>query len=103
MRAAASMSRCMGLPSSMPVRAQGLSMKLPQWLPSTVTWSQTPGRTLLRPPEKPAKKCGSIKPSETSSSAFTASASTTQGAPEGRTPMGRFEPPSRQSCTTTRH
>ena len=100
--AAASMSSWIGLRSRTPVRAKGLSMKREQWLPSTVTWSATPGSTLLRPPEKPAKKCGSMKPSATSSSVSTARRSITQGAPEGSVPISTLEEASRQSCTTMR-
>lgn len=67
-------------------------MNCPRWLPSTVARSQTPGRTLLRPPEKPAKKCGSMKPSATSSSVSAASLSMTSGVPEGRRPISTFAP-----------
>ena len=97
------MSAFIGLPSSTPVRARGLPMNCPRWLPSTVARSQTPGRTLLRPPEKPAKKCGSMKPSATSSSVSAASLSMTSGVPEGRRPISTFAPASPQSWTTTSH
>ncbi len=50
----------------------------------TVTSEQMPGRMLLRPPEKPAKKWGSMKPSVTSRSHSTAKRFTSKSAPEGR-------------------
>ena len=86
MRAARSMSRFIGLPSSTPMRAFGSSMNSAQWLPSTVTRLHTPGRMLLRPPEKPAKKCGSMNPSDTTRSAFATNELTTRRAPEGSGP-----------------
>ena len=80
------MSRLIGLPSMTPMRAFGSSMKSAQWLPSTVTRLHTPGKMLLRPPEKPAKKCGSMNPSDTTRSAFATSELTTRRAPEGSGP-----------------
>ena len=96
------MSLCSGLPSSTPVRALGLAMNFEQWLPMTVTASHTPGRMLLRPPEKPAKKCGSMKPSETRRSVSTATRSMTRSAPEGNTPIFTFESASNASWMTMR-
>ena len=55
---------------------------------------------LLRPPEKPAKKCGSIKPSETIRSASAAALSITRGAPDGSIPISIFFESSWLLCTT---
>ena len=46
-----------------------------------------PGNTLFLPPEKPAKKCGSMKPSEINSSVSTASLLMMQSPPDGNTPI----------------
>ena len=69
-----------------PVRAYGLSINAEQWFASTVFLAATPGSTLLRPPEKPAKKCGSMKPSAHSRSASTAMRFKISSPPDGRVP-----------------
>ena len=46
-----------------------------------------PGNTLFLPPEKPAKKCGSMKPSEINSSVSTANLLMMQSPPDGNTPI----------------
>ena len=56
----------------MPVLVRGWAINSEQWLARTVSLAATPGSKLLRPPLKPAKKCGSIKPSATSKSASNA-------------------------------
>ena len=48
--------------------------------------TETPGRMLFRPPENPAKKCGSIKPSEIRRSASAAIRLTFKIPPDGELP-----------------
>ena len=54
-----------GLPWVTPQVALGLAIMPASWLPRTVRWPAMPGISALPPPEKPAKKCGSIKPVST--------------------------------------
>ena len=61
-------------------------MKAAQWFASTVLRPAMPGSTLLRPPENPAKKCGSMNPSATSRSASAARRWITSASPEGSVP-----------------
>ena len=57
----------------------------------TVTASEIPGNTLFLPPEKPAKKCASIKPSAIKREASAATLSIMQSGPEGSTPTFTLE------------
>ena len=53
----------------MPVLEYLLSIKSLQWLYIIVFADAIPGNILFLPPENPAKKCGSIKPSAINKSA----------------------------------
>ena len=80
----------------MPVREKGLSMKAEQWFARTVFLAATPGSTLLRPPENPAKKWGSMNPSAHSRSASTAMRFKISSPPEGSAPSETKSPASSQ-------
>ena len=67
---------------------------------STVLREATPGRMLLRPPEKPAKKCGSIKPSEITRSASRTSRFSHSSPPEGSVPIKTMSSSASARCTT---
>ncbi len=51
-----------GLPFVTPQVALGAAIMPASWLPSTVRCPAIPGMSALPPPEKPAKKCGSMNP-----------------------------------------
>ena len=77
----------MGLLFNTPVLAKGLAINSEQWFASTVLLPETPGKTLFLPPEKPAKKCGSINPSAIKRSALTAIEFISQSLPDGNLPI----------------
>ena len=62
MRAMAVFSSWTGLPSRQPLRALGCSRNRGPCQTWTVSKAAMPGQISLRPPEKPAMKCGSISP-----------------------------------------
>ena len=100
--AANTISLWIGFPSRIPVLAFGLSINLEQWFAMTVSALETPGRMLFRPPENPAKKCGSIKPSEIRRSASAAIRLTFKIPPDGRTPISFISSLLWLLCTTKR-
>ena len=61
-RAMAVFSSCTGLPSRQPLRALGCSRKSGPCHTRIVSSAARPGQINFRPPEKPAMKCGSIRP-----------------------------------------
>ena len=98
--AAYSISLWIGFPSTTPVRAWGSLINPELWLYITVSRLATPGRILFLPPEKPAKKCGSIKPSATNRSASAARRLMIRLPPDGSLPRYTRLSLSSQSWTT---
>ena len=86
----------------MPTRAFAWAICSAQWLTRMVLSPTMPGNTLLRPPEKPANKWGSIKPSASSKSASAATLFSHSSPPEGSFSSCTSDSLFQQSCTTMR-
>ena len=91
-----------GFPSQMPHVARGSAIRRPLWSTSTVASPASPGATILGPPLKPAKKCGSTKPVVIRRSASTQSRLSSTGTSPTIPRSTRVEP-SRERWFTTRH
>ena len=98
--AAANMSSLTWLWQRLPAREWESFTNWPLWLYMIVLYEATPGRTDLRLPEKPAKKCGSMKPSASSRSASTATLLMMHSPPEGRVPTFSIMESSVATCMT---
>ena len=86
MRAIRVFSSWTGFPSRQPARALGCSRKTGLCQALIVSIAASPGQMSFRPPEKPAMKCGSIKPMLILSSAAIQRESIHAGTPWGVVP-----------------
>ena len=85
--AAKSISLWIGLSSKLPALEFLFAINLALWFHSTVFLDAIPGNTDFLPPENPAKKWGSIKPSLINKSASSTNLFTHNSPPDGRIPL----------------